>query len=107
MTPFKHTEAQKSDVLHADQLEKPADLLPTIDPEENVEVPAGYFPVTAEEKAMSRALNLKFDIFLLPFMSLLYLLNGLDRGNVGNAQTQGLYLPWVWDVPNVKFRIYK
>ncbi|KAE9382118.1 MFS general substrate transporter [Stipitochalara longipes BDJ] len=38
---------------------------------------------------MSRSLNVKFDIFLLPFMSLLYLFNGLDRGNVGNAQTQG------------------
>jgi hypothetical protein len=90
MTSFKRTEAQKGEVLHADQLEKPADFLPTTDSEENAEIPAGYFPVTVEEKAMSRALNVKFDIFLLPFMSLLYLFNGLDRGNVGNAQTQGL-----------------
>jgi hypothetical protein len=88
MTSSKHAEAESSDVLHADQLEKPADLLPTTD--SDAEIPAGYFPVTAEEKAMSRALNVKFDIFLLPFMSLLYLFNGLDRGNVGNAQTQGL-----------------
>ena len=51
--------------------------------------PAGYLPVTAEERAMSRALNRKLDIFLLPFLSLLYLFNGLDRGNVGNAETQG------------------
>jgi len=90
MTSSSHAEAEKSDVLHADQLEKPAHLLPTTDSDENTDVPAGYFPVTAEEKAMSRALNVKFDIFLLPFMSLLYLFNGLDRGNVGNAQTQGL-----------------
>lgn len=50
--------------------------------------PDGYNPVS-EEKAMSRSVNRKMDICLLPFLSLLYLFNGLDRGNVGNAQTQG------------------
>lgn len=29
------------------------------------------------------------DLYLLPLLSLLYLFNGLDRGNIGNAQTQG------------------
>ena len=53
------------------------------------DVPAGHIPVTPEEIARSKALNRKLDIFLLPFLSLLYLFNGLDRGNVGNAQTQG------------------
>ncbi|KEF51008.1 uncharacterized protein A1O9_12934 [Exophiala aquamarina CBS 119918] len=52
-------------------------------------VPAGHIPVTSEEKALSRALNRKLDVWLLPFLSLLYLFNGLDRGNVGNAETQG------------------
>jgi hypothetical protein len=42
-------------------------------------LPAGHIPVTQEEKALSRALNRKLDIFLLPFLSLLYLFNGLDR----------------------------
>jgi hypothetical protein len=51
--------------------------------------PAGHIPVTQEEKALSRALNRKLDIYLLPFLSLLYLFNGLDRGNVGNAETEG------------------
>lgn len=51
--------------------------------------PDGYNPVSEEEKAMSRSVNRKMDICLLPFLSLLYLFNGLDRGNVGNAQTQG------------------
>ena len=49
MTSSSHAEAEKSDVLHADQLEKPAHLLPTTDSDENTDVPAGYFPVTAEE----------------------------------------------------------
>ncbi|KAK2025017.1 major facilitator superfamily transporter [Colletotrichum zoysiae] len=41
------------------------------------------------EAAMNRRINRKMDIALLPLLSLLYLFNGLDRGNVGNAQTQG------------------
>ena len=53
-------------------------------------VPDGYFPQTEEERALSRAVNRKLDFFVLPFLSLLYLFNGLDRGNVGNAQTQGM-----------------
>ncbi|KNG48956.1 major facilitator superfamily transporter [Stemphylium lycopersici] len=39
--------------------------------------------------SMSKQVNRKMDIALLPFLSLLYLFNGLDRSNVGNAETQG------------------
>ncbi|KAF6802252.1 allantoate transport protein [Colletotrichum sojae] len=46
-------------------------------------------PEPASEAAISRRINRKMDIALLPLLSLLYLFNGLDRGNVGNAQTQG------------------
>ena len=46
---------------------------------------------SAEYKAASRRLNRKMDVALLPFLSLLYLFNGLDRSNVGNAETQGVY----------------
>ena len=70
-------------------LEGSPDDIPGTEPSGGDDIPAGYIPVTAEEKAMSRRLNRKLDIFLLPFLSLLYLFNGLDRGNVGNAQTQG------------------
>lgn len=49
----------------------------------------GYVPVTTEEKHQSRALNRKFDIFVLPICVLIYLLNGLDRSNLGNAATAG------------------
>ncbi|WYZ41132.1 hypothetical protein EsH8_V_000027 [Colletotrichum jinshuiense] len=42
-----------------------------------------------DEATMNRRVNRKMDIALLPLLSLLYLFNGLDRGNVGNAQTQG------------------
>lgn len=36
-----------------------------------------------------KRINRKTDFLLLPLLSILYLFNGLDRGNVGNAQTQG------------------
>ncbi|KAK5457989.1 hypothetical protein LTS15_004068 [Exophiala xenobiotica] len=50
----------------------------------------GYVPHTSEEKKQSRALNRKFDMYLLPVCVMIYLLNGLDRSNLGNAQTGGL-----------------
>jgi len=49
----------------------------------------GYTPTTPEEKKISRALNRKFDVFILPLCVLIYLFNGLDRSNLGNAQTDG------------------
>jgi hypothetical protein len=42
-----------------------------------------------EHKSISKRVNRKMDTALLPFLSLLYLFNGLDRSNVGNAETQG------------------
>lgn len=53
------------------------------------DLPEGYLPQTEEEKQLSRSLNRKLDMVLLPALSFLYLFNGLDRGNIGNAQTQG------------------
>jgi hypothetical protein len=43
------------------------------------------------DKEISKRVNRKMDIALLPFLSLLYLFNGLDRSNVGNAETQGRF----------------
>jgi len=49
----------------------------------------GFIPSTPEEKKYSRALNRKFDLFILPFCVIIYMFNGLDRSNLGNAQTDG------------------
>lgn len=49
----------------------------------------GYVPSTPEERRQHRSLNRKFDTFVLPFCVMIYLLNGLDRSNIGNAQTAG------------------
>ena len=80
---------EKKDCQTDEFHQKMSNTLLEAEPSDGSDIPSGYFPVTAEEKAMSRALNRKLDIFLLPFLSLLYLFNGLDRGNVGNAETEG------------------
>lgn len=50
----------------------------------------GDQPTCLSGEPTSKHVNRKIDIALLPFLSLLYLLNGLDRSNVGNAETQGM-----------------
>jgi hypothetical protein len=57
--------------------------------EKDGHVPGGHITQTSEETKANRSLNRKLDIWLLPFLSLLYLFSGLDRGNVGFAETQG------------------
>ncbi|CAH0046229.1 unnamed protein product [Clonostachys solani] len=53
-------------------------------------VPAGLVDdMTPEEALLSRRINRKMDLAMLPMLSLLYLFNGLDKGNIGNAETQG------------------
>ncbi|KZO92932.1 MFS general substrate transporter [Calocera viscosa TUFC12733] len=47
----------------------------------------GYHPITDEERKVHYALNRKFDLCVLPLLILIYLFNGLDRSNLGNAQT--------------------
>ncbi|EDU43685.1 allantoate transport protein [Pyrenophora tritici-repentis Pt-1C-BFP] len=55
--------------------------------EENA-VPTHVRSPSCGDKVMTKRVNRKMDIALLPFLSLLYLFNGLDRSNVGNAETQ-------------------
>jgi hypothetical protein len=72
------------------QLELAHDTAPaTIQTELERSRAGGYVPLTNNEKQRSRALNRKFDLFVLPICVLIYLLNGLDRSNLGNAQTAG------------------
>jgi hypothetical protein len=52
-------------------------------------VPAGTDTLTPEEVVLNKRVNRKMDLAMLPMLSLLYLFNGLDKGNVGNAETQG------------------
>ncbi|KAK0758742.1 hypothetical protein N5P37_008225 [Trichoderma harzianum] len=51
--------------------------------------PIGFVPSSPEEAELSRRVNRKMDFAMLPLLSLVYLFNGLDKGNIGNAETQG------------------
>lgn len=53
------------------------------------DVPVGTVELTSEEVALNKRVNRKMDFVMLPILSILYLFNGLDKGNVGNAETQG------------------
>ena len=86
--------AQVKDIAHVEHV---AQVLQQVDEKDAVRIQeelvhsklGGYIPTTAEEKHQHRALNRKFDVFVLPFCVIIYLLNGLDRSNLGNAQTNG------------------
>ncbi|KAF2114504.1 major facilitator superfamily domain-containing protein [Lophiotrema nucula] len=45
-----------------------------------------HLPTYEHEKALA----LKFDLRILPMLALMYLCNALDKGNLGNAKTNGL-----------------
>lgn len=74
-------------------------VLVTTDLAQSNEMSNNVPPTFAPDDAISKQVNRKMDIALLPFLSLLYLLNGLDRSNVGNAETQGTPEPRM-NVPN-------
>ncbi len=85
---------EKHDAEHGDTMSaegKPTMLAAEL--QHNLEAgrdePMGLQNLTPEEQAMNRRVSLKMDLALLPLLSLLYLFNGLDKSNVGNAQTQG------------------
>ncbi|KAK0388078.1 hypothetical protein NLU13_4322 [Sarocladium strictum] len=54
--------------------------------------PAGVIGATAQviDHEAEKKLCWKFDIRLMPVLAIMYLFNALDKGNLGNAQTDGL-----------------
>ncbi|PTB38215.1 hypothetical protein M441DRAFT_147051 [Trichoderma asperellum CBS 433.97] len=58
--------------------------------------PIGFVPSSPEEAELSRRVNRKMDFAMLPLLSLVYLFNGLDKGNIGNAETQDLSFAFSW-----------
>lgn len=64
-------------------------VLMTTNSTQSTAMPNDDRPTCDPDESVSKQVNRKMDIALLPFLSFLYLLNGLDRSNVGNAETQG------------------
>lgn len=46
----------------------------------------GWRP-TEEQKVIQKRMKRKFDCTLLPILTIIYLFNALDKGNLGNAKT--------------------
>jgi hypothetical protein len=88
---------------------------------------SNFEPAYIVDHHAERALCRKFDFRLLPVLALMYLFNALDKGNLGNAKTDGLekdlhfesnqyniilsvfYVPYVLCAPplaSVSFRSY-
>ncbi|KAH7133722.1 major facilitator superfamily domain-containing protein [Dactylonectria macrodidyma] len=42
------------------------------------------------DKALDRAYVRKMDLYLLPYLSIMYFFNSVDRSNLGNAETDGM-----------------
>lgn len=61
-----------------------------IDVQDNVSSELKEGPLTDYEKKEERRIFRKMDLYLLPFVSLLYLLSFLDRANIGNAKIAGM-----------------
>lgn len=53
---------------------------------EIITAPTGYILDHRTERALCR----KMDFHLLPVLALMFLFNGLDKGNLGNAKTAGM-----------------
>lgn len=75
----KHHEAKIEDASRLEEMKDPA----TIDPST---------VLSSEDAETRRRVNRKMDFAMLPLLSLVYLFNGLDKGNIGNAETQGIFL---------------
>ena len=71
-------------------IKRSSEKLPPVMAQTNGPVSAADNLQSPEDIAMSKRVNLKMDVALLPLLSLIYLFNGLDRSNVGNAETQGM-----------------
>jgi hypothetical protein len=73
-TPMEHIEASKLPSRMGDDQQEIADAL------------ARYTPGSAEEKKLLR----KIDLHLMPILWIMYVLNYVDRTNIGNAKIAGM-----------------
>jgi hypothetical protein len=56
-------------------------------PELAVRKARGYEPSTKEEKALDKSLNFKLDTIVVVICAVNFVLQGIDKGNIGNAAT--------------------
>ncbi|KKY13793.1 putative major facilitator superfamily transporter [Diplodia seriata] len=76
----------KAEDLRAEQLEMPDAVKPGDVDEELEEALRNYVPGSPEEKKLLR----KIDLRLMPILWIMYILNYVDRTNIGNAKIAGM-----------------
>ncbi|KAL1858131.1 hypothetical protein VTK73DRAFT_7926 [Phialemonium thermophilum] len=78
------------DVATADQVEaighEEAGIKP-VSQEDAAYIPVGGLLMTEEERKIDRRVNAKFDWCILPLLFIVFLFDGMDRSNIGNAAT--------------------
>ncbi|KAK4046566.1 hypothetical protein OIO90_006517 [Microbotryomycetes sp. JL221] len=72
--------------LSSSNMTKSTSKQPT-DSDDVLGVPRYGLHMTEDELKLHKRVNFKMDVTILPLLSLLYLMNGIDRSNVGNAAT--------------------
>ncbi|EMR65882.1 putative mfs transporter protein [Eutypa lata UCREL1] len=83
--------ASDSDVERAEKMARVSDTRAVDDELGSVSEPAvGHDVVHDVDPVAERKLLWKFDLRILPCLAVMYLFNGLDKGNLGNAKTAGL-----------------
>ncbi len=85
-----HEEAVELQALSQGEMEEEAEGDPRMSDEVFEDDPLAVPNVTFDQvEALNRRVKTKLDWILLPFLALLFLLNSLDKSNVGNAETAG------------------
>ena len=79
---------ESTSVGEGDDLKAPYDVHEGAYPQTHLA--SNFEPAYIVDHHAERALCRKFDFRLLPVLALMYLFNALDKGNLGNAKTDGL-----------------
>ncbi|RPA87802.1 major facilitator superfamily transporter [Ascobolus immersus RN42] len=80
---LQHLDTNSGDSSQIDR--RTSDIADNVEPTE-AELLASYVPGTEEEKKLVR----KIDLYLLPILWVMYILNYVDRTNIGNARIAGM-----------------
>lgn len=64
-----------------------SDVERTISEEETIRITRGYEASTEEEKTLDKSLNFKLDTIVVLVCAINFVLQGVDKGNIGNAAT--------------------
>jgi MFS family permease len=78
--------AEKQEIAHMELDSAPSKKFMTVEDTEMAEALQNYVPGTEEEKKLLR----KIDLRLMPILWIMYILNYVDRTNIGNAKIAGM-----------------